>query len=76
MAAKYNRPASAKRIASIEQSIFETAETYLRLKAELDAVRTGVEIKDYLNPKYAAAYKAVRDFVVGNETLFYITIVD
>lgn len=68
----YRRPYSKKLIADIERHIFETAETYLRLYCELDAVRTGIFAKDVLNPKYGVAYKNFEEFCRKSKSLFLI----
>jgi hypothetical protein len=70
-----HRPASKKLIAEIEAAIPIEAETFLRLKAELDAVSTGVYALDMGNPKYCEAAKRWNDFAYKMKASNFIEVV-
>jgi hypothetical protein len=69
------RPVSKKRIKEIEDAIVPEVETWLRLKAALDAVSTGNYAKDSVNPAYREPAIAWNTFVRTQSAANYIEVV-
>jgi hypothetical protein len=69
------RPLSQKRIKEIESAIHADAETFLRLKAELDAVSTGNHASDSVNPRFKEPSRAWETFVRQSKALNLFTVV-
>ena len=72
----YTRPRiSKKQIKQIEDAIVPEVETWLRLKADLDAVSTGNYAKDSVNPAYREPARAWNNFQNTRRAANYIEIV-
>lgn len=69
------RPASKKQIKEIEDSIFEEVETFLRLKAELDAVSTGNHARDSVRPEVRKPAMAWETFLRRRKAANFVEIV-
>ena len=69
------RPISRKNIREIEECIFTEVDTFLRLKAELDAVSTGNYASDLARPEVREPARAWETFMRTRKAANYIEII-
>jgi len=69
------KPPSKKRIREIENDVFNAVDRYFELLAKVDALDSGVELKNYLNKEYGAAKFEFRNFLCFSPGLTQVLIV-